>query len=296
VETPVRQRSPVDVFRYSDYRRFLADFYQGQKRHGLSYRSFARRAGLGAPNYLKLVIDGQRNLMPEMAERFGRACGLQNAALEYFCELVRFCQASGTTEKAHYHQRLLSFRRYRDAHRLEAAQSEYHSSWYLPAIRELVTCADFEEDPKWIAKKLSPALTMTEAKQAVATLLRLGLLVRDENARLRQSCPLVTTGPETKGVHVASYHAEMMKRAVASMDLIPATERDISSITVAVGPEGLTRLKQRVQAFRKELLELAEAEGACSQVVQLNFQLFPLTRTTPLPAKKSARRTGERTR
>jgi microcystin degradation protein MlrC len=56
-----RKRSPIDVFQYLDYRVFLADFYRAKKRSGFSYRAFSRAAGLGAPNYLKLVMDGDRN-------------------------------------------------------------------------------------------------------------------------------------------------------------------------------------------------------------------------------------------
>jgi hypothetical protein len=40
----------------------------------------------------------------------------------------------------------------------------------------------------------------------------------------------------------------------------------------------LRRLKERVQSFRRELLELSGLESEPSQVVQLNFQLFPLSR------------------
>ena len=62
----------VDVFRYRDYRQYLRDVYGARKQseYGFSYRAFARKAGLSAPNYLKLVADGQRKLTPEMATRF----------------------------------------------------------------------------------------------------------------------------------------------------------------------------------------------------------------------------------
>ena len=65
----VRRRSPIDVFQYLDYRVFLADFYRTKKRSGFSYRAFSRAAGLGAPNYLKLVIAGKRNMSQETAAR-----------------------------------------------------------------------------------------------------------------------------------------------------------------------------------------------------------------------------------
>ncbi|HEX6239331.1 MAG TPA: TIGR02147 family protein [Polyangiales bacterium] len=287
-----RKRGPVDVFRYLDYRRFLADVYSSQKRRGLSYRAFARRAQLGAPNYLKLVIDGERNLTPEMAQRFADAVGLGPEAAAYFCELVAFCQAVGSGQKARHHRRLLSFRRYREAHKLEGAHAEYHSAWYLPAIRELVVRPDFQDDPRWIAARLVPPIKPSEAKQALATLVRLGLIEREDSGRVRQTSAVVTTGPETQGVHIATYHAEMAQRAIASIDLVPAASRDISSLTMCVGEGGLSRLKQRVQAFRRELLELAESESERRQVVQLNFQLFPLSSAEePTAEAQTTRRT-----
>lgn len=75
-----RRRCPIDVFSYHDYRLFLADYYQAKKPKGFSYRAFSRDAGLGAPNYLKLVIDGKRNPTGEMATRFAAACALMQRA------------------------------------------------------------------------------------------------------------------------------------------------------------------------------------------------------------------------
>ena len=38
-------------------------------------------------------------------------------------------------------------------------------------------------------------------------------------------------------------------------------------------------LKARLQEFRHELLQTAESVGEPQRVVQINFQLFPLSRT-----------------
>ena len=64
----------VDGFQFQDYREFLRAYYAERKTHAkISYRAFSRRAGLGSPNYLKLVMDGARNLSPAMAGRFAAA-------------------------------------------------------------------------------------------------------------------------------------------------------------------------------------------------------------------------------
>lgn len=277
-EPSARPRSAVDVFRYLDYRAFLADYYKAKKRRGFSYRAFSRAAGLGAPNYLKLVIARQRNLTPAMAERFAAACGLRGDAAEYFVELVAFNQARTNERRNASYARLEAFGRYRRGHRLELAHASYHSTWYLPAIRELVVSAGFRDDPRWIAEALWPSIKPNEATAALDALLALGLLERDAHGRLRQRDAVVSTGPETQGMHIANYHAEMMRRATAAIETVPAPARDISSLTFCVGPEALRRLKQRIQEFRRELIELVEAEPERHQVVQLNLQLFPLSR------------------
>ena len=102
--------------------------------------------------------------------------------------------------------------------------------------------------------------------------------MRGARGKLSQGTPVVTTGPETRGIHIASYHRTMLQRAAASIDEIPAPERDISSLTLCVRKDSLPKLKERIQRFRKELLAFSEDEADPQLVVQLGFQLFPLTR------------------
>ena len=214
--------SQISVFDYLDYRAYLRDYYVEQKQEAkLSYRGFAALAGLKSPNYLKLVIDGQRGLTSEMAERFARAMALSGDALAYFKSLVQFNQARSTSERTEHYAKLTGFHRYRGAQLLEQAQAACHSTWYIPAIRELVASKKFRNDPKWIAAHLVPTITI---------------------------------------------------------DAVDRANRDISSVTLCVGPDGLRRLKERVQRFRRELLELSVLEDDPQQVIQMNFQLFPLSK------------------
>lgn len=270
----------IDVFEYLDYRAYLRDYYVAKKENGgtMSYRAFSRRAGLKSPNYLKLVIDGDRNLTPSMAERFAKACGLTGDAASYFVDLVGFNQARTQTDRNGAYARLTSFRRYRSAHQLELAHAAYHSAWYMPAIRELAARADFREDPEWIAKMLHPSIPKSDARKALDTLLELRLLVRNGEGKVVQGEALLSTGTETVGLHIANYHRSMLDRASASIDLIPAADRDISSLTLCLGEDGLRKLKTRIQRFRRELLDLSSLEDQPVQVVQVNFQLFPLSR------------------
>jgi uncharacterized protein (TIGR02147 family) len=275
----VPRRSSIDVYRYLDYRTLLRDFYADRKKSssGFSYRAFSRRAGLGAPNHLKRVIDGDRNITPEMARRFADACGFIGKEAQYFCTLVELTQARTTAERQAHYEALLSYRGYQRAQKIDTAKAAYHAQWYVPAVRELAASAGFREDPTWIASRLLPAISPQEAEHALAILIELGLLVRDRRKRLVQAESVVSTGAETSGLHIVNYHRTMMQRAIAAIDLVPRTDRDISALTMCVSREGLARLKQRVQDFRRELVGLEGADGRGEIVVQINFQLYPLT-------------------
>ena len=276
------------IFEYSDYRRFLRDFYRARKASeaGFSYRLFSRRAKLGSPNYLKLVIDGERNLSPKMARRFGEACGLEGDALECFEALVSCVEAADPAERERSRKRLARFRQRRQVHRIAEDRAAYYSSWYVSVIRELCVCPGFRESPAWIAKQLVPRIRASEARRAVELLLRLGMLVRDEEGRLRQSEALVTSGAEASRSLVAEYHRVMMRHAGESIDRVPREQRDISSLTVALSAEGLERFKKRLQEFRRELLAMSAEEPVPARVVQLNMQLFPLSHIVPAPDAK----------
>lgn len=276
----VTKQSPSDVYGYLDFRAFLRDLYAEKKakNKAFSYRSFSRRAGVSSPNYLKLVVERQRNLSAKMAERFAEACGLDADAARYFVHLVAFNQAKTSTERALHYGKLTSFQHYRQAHKLEIAHAAYYSDWYIPAIRELAASRDFRADPEWIADQLVPGITPLQAERALDTLLDLGLLVRDEKGRLKQADALLSTGAETRGLHIVAFHRAMTQRALESIDLVPAQDRDISSLTLCLSRGGLRTFKERLQRVRRELLELSALETDPEQVVQINFQLFPLSR------------------
>jgi len=275
-------RAPLDVFRYVDYREFLRAYYARKKaqKPGISLRAFSRRVGLKSPNYLKLVIDGDRNLTQALAVRFAEATGLHGEGVEYFCTLVAFNQARSAGERELHYARLREFRRYRETHKLGVAQDAYHAHWYVPAIRELVATRGFREDAAWIARTLQPRITPAQARAALKTLQALGLLTRDAAGKLVQADVLLTTGQGPLGHHIVNYHRAMMERAADALDHVPREQREISSVTFGADDDALAEIKRKIVELRAEILQLATSRGTPRRVVQVSFQLFPLSRAT----------------
>jgi uncharacterized protein (TIGR02147 family) len=268
-----------DIFRYRDYRAFLRALYAHKKAHeyGFSLRAFSKHAGLRSSNYLKLVMDGDRNLTSDAATKFAGACGLKGQAADYFCELVVFNQAKSADERERVYARLRRFRRYREVYKLDGAQEAYHAEWFIPAVRELVGRADFRDDAKWIGKTLTPSIAPRDAQRAIDVLLELGLIERSAEGKLAQTHALVQTPEGPLSHHVFSFHRAMITRAAEALDRVPREEREIASLTLRIGDAQLAELKQRLTRFREELLHTFESSDGAKRVVQVNLQMFPLT-------------------
>jgi uncharacterized protein (TIGR02147 family) len=280
-QAPKRKKEVgVSVYDFLDHRAYLAAYYTTAKRTrpSFSFRLFSKLAGLRSPNFLKLVIDGERNLGADSVGRFAEALGLEGADAEFFADLVAFGQAQTLAEKNRAFERIAASRRFRAARRLDGELFAYFSHWYNPAIRELAGRDDFQEEPRWIAAQLRPRVSATEAAEAMKLLLSLGLLVRDpKTGRVVRGEPTLTTEHEVRSLGAAAFHRQMLEQAAQSIDTVPRELRDLAALTVCVSGETATLVKQRIHQFREALTELCDADTRGSTVYQLNVQWFPLS-------------------
>ena len=267
-----------NIFNYSNYRVFLREYYEARKRSfpGFSHRYFAKKARLASPNYLKLVIDGKRNLSKKTITAFLLGLDMSGKKAEFFENLVFFNQATTLTERNYFYERLLKARARSGLKKLEEAQFQLFSDWKHIAIREMVALAGFRKNPNWIARRLGLRITEKEAEESLRLLVTLGLLGRTANG-YKQKDTNITTSDEVRSLLVKNYHRQMLNLAVESMDRIPAAMRDISSVTIPIRKGDLARVKEHLQLMRKELLNLAAEPDAGEEIVQVNMQLFPLT-------------------
>lgn len=269
-----------DIYSYLSYRLYLRDYYQAAKGHveGFSYRYLSKQAGFSSTNFLKLVMDGQRNLGEDSIDRVCRALELKAGQARFFADLVAFEQAGDHRSKNEAFERVMASRRFREARFIDQGMYQYLSHWYYPAIREMVARADFREDPVWIAGQLLPAITPHQAGQALELLQRLGLVVRDEESgRLLRGEAGVSAGHEVATLAARNFHRQMLERASESMLLVPRERRDLSALTVCISPETAQELKEEIHRLRERMMERCDRDETPSEVYQINIQLFPLT-------------------
>ncbi len=277
----------LKIFMYMDYREYLTAYYAKRKasERGYSYAVFSRAAGIQSPNYLKLVMDGTRGLTPQNTLRFAKALSLTPTETEYWENLVAFNQAKAAEQKRHYLMRLAQVTPPRDdeegAARVREIRDEwaYFSSWHHAAIRELLLFPAFEEDPTWIAKKLRRRLTIEEARHSLQLLERLGFAGRDEKGRLRQSEREVRylSLHNHRNHIIQNYHVSTARLALESIETDPVERRDFSGLMIGVRKEDFARLRARLTEFRQQINQEFSSVTAADQVVQINFQVIPVT-------------------
>lgn len=270
------------VFEYLDYRALIADMYAELKQAYAfySYRLFSRKAGFASPNFVQMVIGGKRNLTKESVFKFIKVLGLDKKEADYFENLVFFNQSSSLEQKNSYLKALLKHRNKTDPALIESSTLEYYKEWYHPVIRELSTANDFFGDFKKLGSMLIPSISAAQARRSVELLESLGFIKKQPDGGFEKTSVSLQTGPIVRSVAVANYHKSTMKLAAEAIERFPASQRDISSLTLAISTETKKTMIEKVRLFRQELLALAELDSVTNEVVQVNFQLFPLSINT----------------
>jgi len=268
-----------DPLAFDAYRSFLLAMIGWLKatEPRFSYRWFAKRAGFSAPNYLKLVAEGARNLALASVDRFARGLGLDAREHEGFERLVRLAQAETDAERTALSEEIRAARAATPVHRLAADAYDLYARWWTVVIRELCAHAPTGADASWFARMVKPAIRPSEAKEALARLLRLGL-IREEGDRYAVADPKISTGGEVVSLAVRNFHRSMLTLASEALERVPRDARHVSGLTVPLTESQYAALTRRLADFRRTVLEgLDESPGEARRVYHVEFCLFPVS-------------------
>jgi uncharacterized protein (TIGR02147 family) len=268
----------LNLFEYTDYRAFLKDWYRHRQQSDgkLSYRRLAADIGFKSPGHFSLIVNNKANLSLKILDRFIRYLGLNKKESEFFQTLVLYNQAKGLEDKTRYFDRLLSFRQNR-FRSISAAQYEFYEKWYYSAVREVLAVHVFKGDFRALGKAIEPAITAEEARKAIETLKRLGMINRDAQGAWHRVDPVLSSGTETPTVAVQSLLVQSLDLAKHALDSIPREERILSTATVSVSQKTYEEIREEVRAFRKRILEAAQKDPKPDRIYQFQFHVFPLS-------------------
>jgi uncharacterized protein (TIGR02147 family) len=268
------------IYDYVDHLKYLNDMveYFRTESKVFSFRYFAKKSGFASQSSLKFFLDGQRSLSQESVAKVCKGFGLDEHECDYFSNLVNFKQTTSNELKNKYFDEMRKMQKRKNVHVLTADHYEYFSKWYHPAVYELVRCRDFDPDGKWIARKISPMISVIEARESIKLLERLGLIAKDEKGVYHQTDKVITTEREIQSLNATNFHHEMGTRAIESLQGVSLERRHFNGITFAMSADKMQELKDMISEFVEKLSVNLSTYEDLNEVCHLNIQFFPLTK------------------
>src|SRR5512133_584344 len=283
-----KQNSVPSVFDYTDYRRYLADYYSESKKSlkAFSYRYFTKKAGINSVGLYKDVVEGRQKLGKAFIYKFSSAMNHSKKEAEYFENMVFFNESTSAEERTLYFERMISCQK-TNAAIIDVTRYEYYNKWYYSAIRALISFGRFsdnEKSYKKIGSILNPRIQPDEVKNALALLERLGFICKADDGIFRLTDASITTGvlkPHTNVLlmNVVNFQKEVMTLANESIDRFGIDRINLSTLTLGISEATVTVVKEELATLRNKIATLAKNDSSADRVYQLNMQFFPMSDT-----------------
>ncbi len=269
----------VDIFNYADYRLFIKEFLEDQKKRGLkiTQRSILKEMGISSSGFLANVLSGKQNFTIQQVKDLSEILKLNSSQAEYLKYMVYFARAKDIDEKNDFYETLNQLRR-KKLKKLSNKQLSLFSKWYYVVIRELLHIIDIGEDYKTLGECLLPSIKAKEAKAAIEELISIGVIKKNKDGFFKPVSNVISTGDEVQSFLVSQFQMSMMNLGNEAFKTIPAKERDMSGITLTLSKKSFTEVKQKIQDFRKQLLLIAEEDLSPERVYRCDFRIFPVSK------------------
>jgi uncharacterized protein (TIGR02147 family) len=278
------QAGPVDappLRTYSSYRAFLNDWYASKKRvrAGFSFRRFSSVLGLKSPNFMQLVLNGQRNISVDLAEKICEVVKLVGAEREYFLALVEFEQAKAEEERLRAEATLLSARKKLVSNQIDRARAAVVSEWYHMLVRELVFLPTFAESGAFVSAALNGLITPAQGEESLRLLCEAGFLVRDQSGKLRAQEIAIDTGDYVFSREaMEKHHGDTLIEWGRNLDRLDPKNQELGLLHIPISSEKLPELRERIRRFQDEIIGWLCEEKCPDRVVQLGTYLLPFAK------------------
>lgn len=279
---------PPSLSDYMDFRLFLADFYHFKKdstKQSLrpyNYAVFSAAADIKSPNYLKMIIEGKRNLSMDMVAKFAKACGLNKAQSDEFKLLVTFNQAEDPADRNYALKQLSEYRVQQKLKRGEFDRKVFEKvpNWIGWIIYALVDQEGVSFETSKLKDLLRGKASESEIDQALKNLLISGELQKDPETGLITKGKPTEAPDEIPSALIRQLQMQLMYLGLESLYQDKATEREFGSLTLSLTAAEFEELKFKLRQMRKALHKentIARMASKGERVYQLNLQLFPVS-------------------
>ena len=206
-----------DLSQYLNYRDYLKAYYVFRKKASekdirpYNYQVFSAAANIKSPNYLKMIIEGKRNLSDDMIAKFSKALGFAKEQSEEFRMLVHMNQSE---DMAARNVHLKSLSEMRVEQKLKSGEIDQKTWEKIPNCTARVIFAMIDQQGVQLRisdlkRILRNKASEDEIEKSVHGLLAAGELSQDPDGLLKKA--RTVEAPEEIPVSlVCKLHAQLM--------------------------------------------------------------------------------------
>lgn len=280
-----------EIGSYVDYRQYLSDYFKYRQkmyegsRSPYTYATFSAACGLKAPQYLKMIIERERNLSEKTLPQISRALGLKKEESLEFRLLVLSNQESDPGKRALLFKELMD---YRVAIKLKSGQiSKKHfeqiPNWAAWVLFEAADTHLKSNQPKELQTFLRNKISITQIQESLNQLTQSGLLGFDQDQGFTKKRNLIENAEEVPAELVRSLQSQFMYLAFESLYQDPPTDREFGAATLALTKKEFEDIRFKLRQLRKAIQkdnQVARSQAKGERIYQLNIQLYPVTEKT----------------
>lgn len=287
---PSLPAEPPKIQAYTDFRKYLSDFYKykvdeySNRRGGYNYKVFSAAADIRSPNYLKLVIDGDRNITEKTIHKFAKALNLNKIDSQEFELLVMYGQALDPLERNRHLKKLSEFRmksrlRSGEINADAVSRAPSWAAWVMFALADHKS-ADFSV--QGVKDLLRGRIKESDIERAVEHLLKNGSLIKDPTTgEIKKGLVIPPTPEDIPPEMIRRLQAELIYMGMESLSNDAIEDREFGSLSICLTQEEFEKLKFELRHLRKRIYKdtlVKREQSKGDKVYQFNIQLFPISK------------------
>ena len=250
-----------------DFRTYLKNEFirRHQKNQKYSLRSFAKFLSISHAT-LSHILRKTRPLTVKSFFQLAHALKLNQKEIQEYIPQKYKVKSSGLLDIPTLDFEALSMQTFNDI-----------SEWYYDAIIELIKIESFNPDPQWIGRSLG--ISPLKVKKAIRKLIKLGLLEITKDGKWIDKSEFNTTIQyHSTSDSLRKLQTQLLKRGIKALYSAPFEERDHSSVTMAIDPQDLPNVKEKIKRFRRDLSYFVNRKGVQPKnVYHLGVCFYPAT-------------------
>ncbi|MCO5143915.1 MAG: TIGR02147 family protein [Oligoflexia bacterium] len=263
------------IYQYNDHKTYLNDWFTEKKNgpSGFSFKQFSKVAGLGSPNYMKLIIGGKRNLTSTNIHQIASALTLSFDETQYFEALTQLQQSKTNVEKKYYKQRLKIIKANKPHKSFNLSELDLLSEWYFPAV---TVCLNNSKAATAIAKvKEKTGLNEAQIKLTIDILKKKNLLLEENGIYKLEFSHFIAHDKKAISEINKKYIREQLKMSSTIFEKKYSLGPKFFCHTFTVSTDSFQKYVDYMAQFIDQITNESNTE-APDEIIQLNMQLFKL--------------------